>query len=112
MTTVPQIPRFATFTFVFVEVDPLTELGAPADPSNLTVEMGFSQTAHPAVAPPYFAATWTVNTKVTPTRYAACCSIGSDGIAGQFALGLWYPFVRVRATPEISPLRGAPFRVV
>jgi len=107
-----QVSQLTPFTYIMVEVDPFDELGAPADPTALPCEMGFSRDQGPALTIPFFTGIWQVNTKAKPSKKYVMCPIGFNADVGPLWGGVWWPVVRIYATPEIPVLLGKPFRVI
>jgi hypothetical protein len=113
-----EIPRFTPFTFMLVGLDPIDELGAPADPTVLPVTMGFAQKMYPAALPTMYPADWQVNTAAVPAEHYVRLGIGTLTAVsvllanGALIPGVWYPFVQPSASPENPPLVGDPFRIV
>lgn len=97
------VNRRAPSTDVFVELDANDELGAPADPTSLPVQMAWSATRRIADSPTWLTAAWWTNPDaIPPVRYAFRAVT-----VGELTEGVWWPFALVQGT--IVP--GAPFRV-
>ena len=106
-----RISQLASYVFVMVEVNPIDEVGAPADPTGLTVQMGFSQKRNPSLVLPFHPAQWQVNTKPRPPKYYVMAPIGADAPAGTLWAGVWWPVAKILAPPETITLVGEAFRV-
>jgi hypothetical protein len=103
--------------YVLVPVDPITELGAPADPTNLVCKMTFASGLELPDTPTWYDATWQVDTTTDPDTYYVRGRIGPDtsGTAGpgQLAVGLWWPHVQILDGPNETVVRpaDAPIRI-
>lgn len=106
-----RVSQLSAYQFIMVEVDPSDELGAPVDPTGLTVQMGFSRKRGASLLLPFYPAQWQINTKPKPAKYYVACPIGSATAAGTFWAGVWWPFAKIASAPEDLVLPGDPFRV-
>lgn len=111
------IPRLSEFQYVMMEIEPLSELDLPADPSIFRVTMCFSQLRHLGDAiPQLYPAQWFTNHVADPPKHYAGAPYGtltSPAVNGPgiLALGIWFPYARIETNPEIPLLRGEPFRI-
>lgn len=106
-----QIPFDTIDRDILVEIDPVTELGGPPDPTIFPVVMTFSLTRALAPGPTFHAATWQVNLKAAPKKFYAVCAIGTGTPVGQLARGVWTPYAQPSAGTETPLIEGEPFRV-
>lgn len=84
--------------------------GLPVDVSADTVEMAF-QAGSTAPAPgDWRAASWDVDSTITPARYRAQCLVGPGGTV-ELAAGVYSVWVRVTDAPEIPVRRAGQLRI-
>lgn len=102
-----RINRLAPSTDVFVEIEADDELGAPADPTSLVIDIAFSATRRLGNAPTWLTATWWTHLDAIPPRRYAKFPV----TAGMLAEGVWWPFVRVNNGSSRPIVAGDPFRV-
>lgn len=84
--------------------------GVVYDPTSLPVEMAF--TASDQTAPPtsFTAASWDTDSSGATPLYVAKVLVGPGG-AIVLTVGVWNPWVKITASPEVPLLQGPPLDI-